>query len=165
MPARGHRHHLRRAWHFDARHLRFQDCCAGAPHPVDPAARPPLSSHLSPLVCAQSDETADNSVGNITGSNCVNVFLGLGLPWSIGAIYWAMASDDAIKEWTVLYSGQKNVKKWMDENEGKAAFVVLAGDLGLSVIVFCCCAVVCLICLYVRRSMFGGELGGPCARM
>ena len=104
-------------------------------------------------------------MGNITGSNCVNVFLGLGLPWSIGAIYWALASDDAVKDWKNLYSGQKNVKKWIDENEGKAAFVVLAGDLGLSVIVFCCCAVVCLICLYVRRSMFGGELGGPCARM
>merc|ERR1719174_1250456 len=32
---------------------------------------------------ATQDETADNSVGNVTGSNSVNVFLGLGLPWLI----------------------------------------------------------------------------------
>ena len=34
------------------------------------------------------DDTADNSIGNVTGSNSVNVFLGLGLPWLIAAIYW-----------------------------------------------------------------------------
>ena len=38
---------------------------------------------------ATHEKTADNSIGNITGSNSVNVFLGLGLPWMIAAIYWA----------------------------------------------------------------------------
>lgn len=38
---------------------------------------------------ATMDRTADNSIGNVTGSNSVNVFLGLGLPWTIAAIYWA----------------------------------------------------------------------------
>lgn len=33
------------------------------------------------------EATADNSVGNVTGSNSVNVFLGLGLPWTMAAIY------------------------------------------------------------------------------
>lgn len=33
------------------------------------------------------ERTADNSVGNVTGSNSVNVFLGLGLPWTMAAIY------------------------------------------------------------------------------
>ena len=37
---------------------------------------------------AVQEEHADNSLGNVTGSNSVNVFLGLGLPWSIAAIYW-----------------------------------------------------------------------------
>lgn len=37
---------------------------------------------------AKSEKTADNSIGNVTGSNSVNVFLGLGLPWTIAAIYW-----------------------------------------------------------------------------
>ena len=35
-----------------------------------------------------NDDSADAAVGNVTGSNAVNVFLGLGLPWSIAAIYW-----------------------------------------------------------------------------
>jgi len=38
---------------------------------------------------AMMDRTADNSIGNVTGSNSVNVFLGLGLPWLIASIYWA----------------------------------------------------------------------------
>ena len=38
---------------------------------------------------ALTEKTADNSIGNVTGSNSVNVFLGLGLPWTIAAIYWA----------------------------------------------------------------------------
>jgi solute carrier family 8 (sodium/calcium exchanger) len=38
--------------------------------------------------------TADVAIGNITGSNCVNVFLGLGLPWLIGAIYYEADSGD-----------------------------------------------------------------------
>ena len=39
---------------------------------------------------AVQEEHADNSVGNVTGSNSVNVFLGLGLPWTIAAIYWTI---------------------------------------------------------------------------
>ena len=34
------------------------------------------------------EQTADSAIGNVTGSNSVNVFLGLGLPWTIAAIYW-----------------------------------------------------------------------------
>ena len=37
---------------------------------------------------AQDDRYADSAVGNVTGSNSVNVFLGLGLPWVIGALYY-----------------------------------------------------------------------------
>ena len=40
-------------------------------------------------VAAIQDETADASVGNVTGSNAVNVFLGIGIAWSIAAIYHA----------------------------------------------------------------------------
>merc|ERR1719511_503411 len=36
---------------------------------------------------AIQDETADASVGNVTGSNAVNVFLGVGIAWSMAAIY------------------------------------------------------------------------------
>ena len=37
---------------------------------------------------AIQEKYADNSIGNVTGSNSVNVFLGLGMPWVIAAIYW-----------------------------------------------------------------------------
>ena len=36
---------------------------------------------------AVGEKTADSSIGNINGSNSVNVFLGLGLPWLMASIY------------------------------------------------------------------------------
>jgi len=115
---------------------------------------------------AVSDDNADNSIGNITGSNCVNVFLGLGLPWTIGAVYWSVASKEAIAKWVIKYSdtthpAYADVQVFINANPDSAAFVVPSGDLGLSVIVFCCCAVTCIITLQGRRILFGGELGGP----
>jgi len=38
-------------------------------------------------VAAIKEQYADNAVGNVTGSNSVNVFLGLGLPWLVAALY------------------------------------------------------------------------------
>lgn len=38
-------------------------------------------------VAAIQDKYADASVGNVTGSNAVNVFLGIGLAWTMAAIY------------------------------------------------------------------------------
>lgn len=35
---------------------------------------------------AEEAEFADSAIGNVTGSNSVNVFLGLGLPWIISSI-------------------------------------------------------------------------------
>ena len=38
---------------------------------------------------AVQDKYADNAVGNVTGSNAVNVFLGIGIAWSLAAIvHW-----------------------------------------------------------------------------
>ena len=37
---------------------------------------------------AVMEKYADSSVGNVNGSNSVNVFLGLGLSWLIATIYW-----------------------------------------------------------------------------
>ncbi|CAE7944443.1 Slc8a2 [Symbiodinium sp. KB8] len=44
---------------------------------------------------AVQDPTADASVGNVTGSNSVNVFLGLGMPWTLGALFWTIGGADA----------------------------------------------------------------------
>ena len=41
-------------------------------------------------IAAKNEKTADNAIGNVTGSNSVNVFLGLGLPWVFAAIYWQL---------------------------------------------------------------------------
>merc|ERR1711884_168366 len=84
---------------------------------------------------AIEDDTADNSVGNVTGSNAVNVFLGIGIAWSMAAIYW--------------------------ESQGEQ-FVVPVGSLGFSVTVFCIEAGLAILILVARRHpAVGGELGGP----
>lgn len=86
-------------------------------------------------VAAIQDETADASVGNVTGSNAVNVFLGIGIAWSMAAIYHAA-------------NGSK--------------FIVPVGSLGFSVTVFCIEALLAILILLLRRNpAVGGELGGP----
>jgi len=84
---------------------------------------------------AIEDETADASVGNVTGSNAVNVFLGIGIAWTMAAIYW--------------------------EAQG-LVFEVEPGSLGFSVTIFCIEALLAILILFARRSpVVGGELGGP----
>ena len=83
---------------------------------------------------ALESKTADAAIGNVTGSNSVNVFLGLGLPWMIATIY-------------------NKVKYDQD-------YSYPAGDLGFSVILYLATSVVCFIILIVRRACVGGELGG-----
>merc|ERR1719225_1919748 len=84
---------------------------------------------------AIEDETADNSVGNVTGSNAVNVFLGIGIAWTMAAIY--------------------------HESQGET-FDVPVGSLGFSVTIFCLEALCAILILLARRHpAIGGELGGP----
>lgn len=45
-------------------------------------------------VAAIQDKYADASVGNVTGSNAVNVFLGIGLAWTMAAIYHRSNGND-----------------------------------------------------------------------
>ncbi|XP_066840772.1 sodium/calcium exchanger 2 isoform X1 [Anser cygnoides] len=86
-------------------------------------------------VAALQDQCADASIGNVTGSNAVNVFLGLGVAWSVAAIYWAAQGRD---------------------------FEVQTGTLAFSVTLFTIFAFVCIgVLLYRRRPPIGGELGGP----
>merc|ERR1719220_1772089 len=86
-------------------------------------------------VAAIQDEYADNSVGNVTGSNAVNVFLGIGIAWSMAAIYWAAKGE---------------------------TFDVKVGSLGFSVTIFCVEALIAIMVLLLRRNpAVGGELGGP----
>ena len=60
-----------------------------------------LPDLFASMQAAREDPTADNSVGNVTGSNSVNVFLGLGLPFVMATIYWS--ARGATPEWIGHY--------------------------------------------------------------
>jgi solute carrier family 8 (sodium/calcium exchanger) len=45
-----------------------------------------LPDTFASMAAAKADKFADAAVGNVTGSNSVNVFLGLGLPWVIAVL-------------------------------------------------------------------------------
>ncbi|XP_046695379.1 sodium/calcium exchanger 2a isoform X1 [Silurus meridionalis] len=86
-------------------------------------------------VAAVQDQYADASVGNVTGSNAVNVFLGIGVAWSISAIYWKVKGQE---------------------------FHVEPGSLAFSVTLFTICAFISMgVLMLRRRPSVGGELGGP----
>jgi len=111
-------------------------------------------------LCAQQDSNADNAVGNITGSNSVNVFLGLGFSWTIGAIYWGDAKKADETFWS-RKMGDKTYRELFEKDNPDGGFFVLGGSLGFSVGVYTACAFLCLALLWVRRLKYGGELGGP----
>uniref|UniRef100_UPI00358EED87 sodium/calcium exchanger 3-like isoform X2 n=1 Tax=Myxine glutinosa TaxID=7769 RepID=UPI00358EED87 len=86
-------------------------------------------------VAAAQDQYADASIGNVTGSNAVNIFLGIGVAWSVAAIYW--------------------------ESKGKY-FRVDPGKLAFSVTLFTIFAFINIsVLMYRRIPKIGGELGGP----
>jgi len=97
---------------------------------------------------AINDRHADNSVGNVTGSNSVNVFGGLGVPWLIGSIYWTSLGQT--DEWKSRYPDL--ISKYP-----QGGYVVRAGDLTFSVTVFTVFAA-CTIGIILFRRPF--ELGG-----
>eukprot|EP00927_Polykrikos_kofoidii_P003541 TRINITY_DN11417_c0_g1_i1.p1 TRINITY_DN11417_c0_g1~~TRINITY_DN11417_c0_g1_i1.p1 ORF type:complete len:1139 (+),score=181.25 TRINITY_DN11417_c0_g1_i1:127-3543(+) len=103
---------------------------------------------------AAQDPWADASICNVTGSNSVNVFLGLGLPWTMAAVYWSLGEWD--EEWAATYKVQIEA-----HNIAAPIFVVPAASLGFSVTIFCVGALVALVVLNLRRSVLGAELGGP----
>jgi len=74
-------------------------CCLGMPTEVAAITLVALGTSLpdtfASKAAAECDQYADASIGNITGSNSVNVFLGLGMPWTLAAIYWASKSEDS----------------------------------------------------------------------
>eukprot|EP01065_Artemidia_motanka_P049856 TRINITY_DN8392_c0_g1_i2.p1 TRINITY_DN8392_c0_g1~~TRINITY_DN8392_c0_g1_i2.p1 ORF type:complete len:990 (+),score=311.48 TRINITY_DN8392_c0_g1_i2:33-3002(+) len=85
---------------------------------------------------AVEEEYADAAVGNVTGSNSVNVFLGLGLPWVVASCYYTA---------------------------NNTCYIIPAGDLAFSVLVFAICGTVCLVTMIALRLCHPqkAELGGP----
>jgi len=112
-----------------------------------------LPDTFASMAAARGDRYADNSVGNVTGSNSVNVFLGLGLAWLIQSLYWHFKG--ATPEWIAKYPGI--YARQVEAGQKPGGFVVIAGDLSFSVIVFSICAVITLSIILARRPY---ELGG-----
>ena len=90
-----------------------------------------LPDTFASMTAARESSYADAAVGNVTGSNSVNVFLGLGLPWVIAVIY-----------------------------SGDTPYKVPAKGLDLSVVLFLSCCLVGIGILVFRRCTVKGELGG-----
>jgi len=134
-------------------------CCMGVPDPITAITFVALGTSLpdtfASKTAATQDPFADASIGNVTGSNSVNVFLGLGMPWLMGAAFWT--SKGPTDEWKKKY---KNSASNVVSEYPEGGFVVEAGDLGFSVIVFSICAITTIGLMVVRRKKFGGELGG-----
>jgi solute carrier family 8 (sodium/calcium exchanger) len=125
-----------------------------------------LPDTFASMNAAKQDDCADNSIGNVTGSNSVNVFLGLGIQWCIGAIYWHQLYDsgdtEAITKWEDQLFQGKTYKEWgyIDQTVSMGRFVYPAGALGFSVGVFSGLALCCIAFLAFRRKVYGAELGG-----
>ena len=94
-----------------------------------------LPDTFASMAAARGSETADSAVGNVTGSNSVNVFLGMGLPYLFAA-YWNEVVEDQ-------------------------PFSAPSGDMSLAVSLFLITSVICFCLLGIRRKCVGGELGGP----
>lgn len=113
-------------------------CCIGVDDKITAITFVALGTSLpdtfASVEATVSDENADAAITNVTGSNSVNVFLGLGLPWVMATLY---------------HAGMGTTYRYP------------SGDLNFSVIVFFGFAVACIGLLLVRRKWFGGELGGP----
>lgn len=91
-----------------------------------------FASRQAALQC----DNADAAIGNVTGSNSVNVFLGLGLPWLLASLYYNA-------------KGEK--------------YLVLGSDkLGFSVALFSIEAALAIGVFFLSRhpKFGGGELGG-----
>jgi len=120
-----------------------------------------LPDTFASRTAAQQDPTADASIVNVTGSNSVNVFLGLGLPWMMASLYWRGNKTEKWEETFGLSAVTPPAFPIADSFRAEGAFIVKAGELGFSVIVFSVCAVIALGVLAWRRAFVGGELGGP----
>lgn len=97
---------------------------------------------------ALSEDYADSAIGNVTGSNAVNVFLGLGLPWLLSSIYWAIngKSDECTDD--------------TDDCSGKDGYYLPAEGLSFSVVIFVSFALTAIVTMVLRHFYCDGVLGG-----
>ncbi|ONK61610.1 uncharacterized protein A4U43_C08F31750 [Asparagus officinalis] len=87
-------------------------------------------------IAAERQITADSAIANITCSNSVNIYIGIGVPWLIDTVYNFFAYKEPL---------------YIDNAEG----------LSFSLLVFFVTSAGCIAVLVLRRLTLGAELGGP----
>eukprot|EP00039_Didymoeca_costata_P020520 m.341565 g.341565 ORF g.341565 m.341565 type:complete len:777 (-) comp20201_c0_seq1:82-2412(-) len=131
-------------------------CCLGLSPTITAITFVALGTSLPDTFASRSaainELTGDAAVTNVTGSNSVNVFLGLGLSWSLASIYWESSGPN--EEWRL------KVPLDIQQKYPDGVFYVESGDLGFGVIVFTVCSIIAFMVLKLQRNL-GGELGGP----
>eukprot|EP00850_Spirogloea_muscicola_P006318 SM000030S11327 [mRNA] locus=s30:107720:110476:- [translate_table: standard] len=86
-------------------------------------------------IAADHESTADSAIANINASNSINVFVGIGVPWLLTAIY--------------------------DRLKLHQAYKVPASGLTFSLFTYFGTFIACMLFVFWRRRVLGGELGGP----
>ncbi|XP_057776623.1 LOW QUALITY PROTEIN: magnesium/proton exchanger-like [Salvia miltiorrhiza] len=87
-------------------------------------------------IAAERQITADSAIANITCSNSVNIYVGIGVPWLINTVYNYIAYKEPLR-------------------------IENAGGLSFSLLMFFATSVGCIVVLVFRRMTLGAELGGP----
>lgn len=87
-------------------------------------------------IAAERQTTADSAIANITCSNSVNIYVGIGVPWLIDTAYNYFVYREPLR-------------------------IENAAGLSFSLLVFFCTSAGCIAVLVYRRLTLGAELGGP----
>lgn len=87
-------------------------------------------------IAAERQLTADSAIANITCSNSVNIYVGIGVPWLIDTLYNFIAYRKPLQ-------------------------IQNANGLSFSLLVFFATSFACIVVLVFRRLTLGAELGGP----
>merc|ERR1712060_660116 len=61
-----------------------------------------LPDTFASQTAARTSKSADSAIGNVTGSNSVNVFLGMGLPWLVACAWWKANHDAGSMSFSVV---------------------------------------------------------------
>ncbi|XP_042475301.1 magnesium/proton exchanger isoform X2 [Macadamia integrifolia] len=87
-------------------------------------------------IAAERQTTADSAIANITCSNSVNIYVGIGFPWLVNTAYNFIAYREPLR-------------------------IQNAKGLSFSLLVFFMTSIACIAVLVFRRMKLGAELGGP----
>ncbi|XP_047329621.1 magnesium/proton exchanger isoform X2 [Impatiens glandulifera] len=87
-------------------------------------------------IAAERQLTADSAIANITCSNSVNIYVGIGVPWLINTLYNFIVFKEPLR-------------------------IENAGGLSFSLLIFFLTSVGCISVMVLRRITLGAELGGP----